>query len=72
MIRLQLNLQVQSQLTTLRNEKETSEKHANDVLNELKRHQENVVPELEKQCQTLKSELAELQNRGIILFSSYL
>ncbi len=37
------------------------EKQANDLLTELKRYQENLIPELEKQCQTLKS---ELQNRG--------
>jgi uncharacterized protein YPO0396 len=55
-------------LTTLQQEKETIEKRINDVLDELKRHQENIVPELENQCQTLKSELTELQNRGLIFY----
>ena len=34
----------------------------NDLLSELKRHRESIVPDLEKQCQTLK---LELQNQGL-------
>jgi hypothetical protein len=56
-------VQVRSQLTILQQEKEASEKQANDLLNQLKQHQENLIPELEKQCQKLKT---ELENRGII------
>ena len=51
-------------MATLQQEKDAKEKQANDLLAELKRHQENLLPELEKQCQTLKFELVEFQNRG--------
>ncbi|CAF3805944.1 unnamed protein product [Adineta steineri] len=51
---------IQLRLTSLEQEKETNDKRINDLLNELKRHKENIVPDLEKQCQILK---LELQNR---------
>ncbi|CAF3799451.1 unnamed protein product [Rotaria sp. Silwood1] len=49
--------EVQSQLTKLQQEKETSEKQVNDLLVELKRYQEIISSNLEKQNQTLKIEI---------------
>ncbi|UJR09199.1 hypothetical protein I4U23_013447 [Adineta vaga] len=51
---------IRLRLSTLEEEKQTSDKRINDLLEALKHQKENIVPELEKQCQTLK---AELQNR---------
>ncbi|CAF0876473.1 unnamed protein product [Adineta ricciae] len=51
---------IQLRLASLEQEKQTSDKRVKDLLDELKHHKENVVPGLEKQCQTLQ---LELQNR---------
>ncbi|CAF3770324.1 unnamed protein product [Rotaria magnacalcarata] len=47
-------------LTTLEQEKYTNEKQIKDLLTELRRYKESIVPDLEEECQILKS---ELQNR---------
>ncbi|CAF4009752.1 unnamed protein product, partial [Rotaria sordida] len=50
----------QLQLTILEQEKHTNDKQMKDLFNELKQYKENIVPTMENECQTLKS---ELQNR---------
>ncbi|CAF3513773.1 unnamed protein product [Rotaria socialis] len=47
-------------LTTFEQEKYTNEKKIKDLLTELRRYKESIVPDLEEECQILKS---ELQNR---------
>jgi len=48
----------------LQNEKETKEKLADQLANELKNYQENLLPELEKKYQILQTELTDLRNQG--------
>lgn len=48
--------------------KNTNEQRMNELVDELNQYKENIVPELENQCDTLKS---ELQNRGLILYLVY-
>ncbi|CAF1001129.1 unnamed protein product [Rotaria magnacalcarata] len=52
--------EIQSQLSTLQQEKELNEKRTNNLLVELKNYQENIIPDLEKQNQKL---LTDLENR---------
>jgi dynactin complex subunit len=61
-------LELESINQKLIQEKQSNERQVNDLLNELKRYKENIVPDLEKQCQLLEF---QSQNQSIFLFSSY-
>jgi DNA repair exonuclease SbcCD ATPase subunit len=55
---------IQSELTKLQEEKVYNEKKSNDIINSLKQDHE-------RQYETLKTELTELQDRGLMILNSF-
>ncbi|CAF4825203.1 unnamed protein product, partial [Rotaria sp. Silwood1] len=55
---------IRLQLTTVEQEKHLNDKQITNLLDELKRYKESIVPDMEKECQILKSELENRDSTG--------